>query len=108
MLYRYSTDICVGRELLDHEVDCQQAEGAALATPAVDQHCALLVPGLLDEADHCIDDALVDDGLDAGFGPIEGEEAHALDGGIVLALPACAVDYVCDLVEGEPFDVLPR
>lgn len=38
--------------------------------------------------------------------PVEGEEAHALDGGVVGALPARAVDNVGDLVEGEPLDVL--
>jgi hypothetical protein len=40
------------------------------------------------------------------FCPIEGEEAHAFDDCIVLWVFSCAVDYVCDLVEGEPFDIL--
>ena len=70
------------------------------------QDCPLLVARLLDEADYCVDDALVDDGLNVVFRPVEGEEAHALDGGVVLGVPARAVDDMGDLVEGEPLDVL--
>lgn len=53
--------------LLYHEVDGEQTEGATLAAPPVNEHCALFMAGLLDEAHYCIDDALVDDGLDAGL-----------------------------------------
>ena len=96
----------MGGELLDHEVDGKETEGATFATPPVHQHGALFSSGLFDEADYGIDDALVDDGLDAIFGPIEGEEAHALDGGVVLRVPTGAIDDMRDLVESQPLDVL--
>lgn len=92
--------------LLYHEVDGKQTKGSAFAAPTVNKDCTLLVPRFFDESDHCIDDALIDDGLDVCFGPVEGQEAHAFDGGVVLALAACAVDYMRDLVEGQPFDIL--
>jgi hypothetical protein len=60
----------------------------------------VLLLGLFNEADYGVDDALIDDGLNVGLGPIEGKEAHALDGGIILALTPCAVDYMCNLIEG--------
>lgn len=97
----------MGGELLDHEVDGKETEGATFASPPVHQHGALLPPGLFNKADYSIDDTLVDDGLDAIFGPIEGEEAHALDGGVVLRVAAGAIDDMRDLVEGKPLDVLP-
>lgn len=59
-----------------------------------------------DESHHGIDDVLIDDVLDVVFGPVEGEEAHALDDWTVGGMPACAIYYMCDLVESEPFDVL--
>lgn len=98
----------MGRGLLYHEVDGEQAEGAALAAPAMYKYGAVVSLGLLDEADDCVDDVLVDDVLDVVLCPVEGEEAHALDGVVVLGVPACAVDDMGDLVEGQPFDVLPK
>ncbi len=74
----------------------------------MNQHSAVFLLDLFDEADHCVDDVLVDDVLDVCFGPVEGEEAHALDGGVVGTVPTRAVDYVRDLVERQPLDVLPR
>jgi len=62
--------------------------------------------GLLDKAKDGVDDILVNDVLDAVFGPVEGEEAHALDGTVILAVPSSAVDDMGDLVEAEPLDVL--
>ena len=76
--------------------------------PAMDEDGAVLAFSLLDEADNRVDDILVDDVLDVVFGPVEGEEAHSLDGAVVLAVPSCAVDDVGDLVEGQPLDVLSR
>lgn len=72
----------------------------------MDQDSALLATRLLNEPNHSIDDTLVDDGLNAVFRPVEGEEAHALDGGVVLGVTTCAVDDMRDLVECQPFDVL--
>lgn len=66
----------------------------------------MLFFGFFDEADDGIDDIGVDDVLYVVFGPVEGEEAHAFDGGVVGAVSACAVDDVGDLVEGEPLDIL--
>ena len=60
---------------------------------------AVLSFGFFYEADYSIDDILVDDILWVVFGPIEGEEAHAFDGGIILAVSACAIDDMCDLIE---------
>lgn len=57
----------MGGELLDHEVDSQETEGATFASPPVHQDGALLSSGLFNEADYGIDDALVDDGLNAIF-----------------------------------------
>jgi hypothetical protein len=74
--------------------------------PAMDEDGAVLTLSLLDEADNRVDDILVDDVLDVVLCPVEGEEAHSLDGTIVLAVPSRAVDDVGDLVEGQPFDVL--
>lgn len=65
--------------VLDHEVDGNEAKGAALAAPPVHEHSAVLLAGLLDEAHDGVDDCLVDDVLDGGFSPVEGEEGHALD-----------------------------
>lgn len=64
--------------------------------------------GLFDEADDCIDDVGVDDVLNVILSPVEGEEAHALDGGVVGTMPACTVDNMGDLIEGQPLDVLLR
>lgn len=61
-----------------------------------------------DEADNCVDDVLVDNVLDVCFCPVEGEEAHAFNGGVVGTVPTRAVDYVRDLVECQPLDVLSR
>ena len=94
------------RCLLYHEVDGEQAKGPTLTTPAMHKHGPLLLPGLLDESNYCINHALIDDGLDVIFGPIKGEEAHALDSGVILRVPACAIDDMGDLVEREPLDVL--
>lgn len=65
--------------VLDHEVDGDEAEGAALAAPAVYKNSAMLLARLLDEADDGVDDCLVNDVLDSGFSPVESEEGHALD-----------------------------
>ena len=92
--------------LLYHEVDGDEAEGAAFAAPSVDENSAVLLFGLLYEADDGVDDILVDDVLDVGFVPVEGEEAHAFDGGVVVGLSACAVDDVRDLVESKPLNIL--
>jgi hypothetical protein len=92
--------------VLDDEINCEQAEGSTFTMPTVDEDCTVLAFGFLDEADYCVDDILVDDVLDVVLCPVEGEEAHALDGVVVLRVPSCAVDDVGDLVEGQPFDVL--
>jgi hypothetical protein len=55
----------MGSELLDHEVDCEETEGTTLAMPPVHKDCPLLPPRLLDEAEYCTNDALIDDRLDA-------------------------------------------
>jgi hypothetical protein len=60
----------------------------------------VLLLGLFNEANYCVDDTLIDYGLNVGLGPIKGKEAHALYGGIILALPPCTVDYMCNLIEG--------
>ena len=59
----------------------------------------MLLFGLLYESHNGVDHILVDDILYGGLSPIEGEEAHTLDGGIVLGLSACAIDDMRDLVE---------
>jgi len=66
----------------------------------------LFLLSFLDEADNSIDNILFCDVLYLIFGPIEGEKAHALDGGVVGTLSACTVDDMGDLIEGEPLDVL--
>jgi hypothetical protein len=66
----------------------------------------MLALGLLDEANNSVDDILVDDVLYVGLSPVEGEEAHALDCGIILAVPSCTIDDMRDLVKGEPLDIL--
>lgn len=94
------------RWLLYHEVDGKQAKGPTLTTPAVHKHGPLLLPGLLDESNYCINNALIDDSLDVIFGPIKSEEAHALDRGVILRVPSRAIDDMGDLVECEPLDIL--
>jgi hypothetical protein len=74
----------------------------------VDEDSPVFFFGLFDEADDCIDDVGVDDMLYVVFGPVEGEEAHALDSGVVGTVPACTVDNMGDLIECEPLDVLLR
>jgi hypothetical protein len=74
----------------------------------VDKYSSVIALGLLDKSDYCIDDILVDHVLNVSFSPVEGEEAHAFDDGVVVGVAARAVDYVGDLVEGEPFDILSR
>lgn len=98
----------MGRGLLYHQVDGQQAERTAFAAPTMYEDGAVLSLGLLDEADDCIDDVLVDNVLDVVLCPVKCEEAHSLNGVVVLGVPACAVDDMGDLVEGQPFDVLPK
>ena len=72
----------------------------------MDQHCSVQASSLLDEAHHCVDDALISDGLGHCFAPIEGEEAHALDYCIVLAVTAGTIYNMGDVVEAEPLDIL--
>ena len=72
----------------------------------MNKYGTVLFFGLFDEAYDCIYDILVDDVLYVGFSPVEGEEAHAFDGGVVVGLSACAVDDVRDLVESKPLNIL--
>ena len=72
----------------------------------MDQNGAVFPARVFDESDGCVDDALVNDVLESVFVPIEGEEAHALDDCVVLAVSACAVYYVRHLVQRQPLDVL--
>ena len=72
----------------------------------MDEDRAMFATCFFDEADDCVDNIGVDDVLYIVFCPVEGEEAHALDGGVVRTVPACAVDDMGDLIECEPLDVL--
>lgn len=94
--------------VLDHKIDGDETEGAAFTPPAMDEYGAKFLPSLFDEADDGIDNCLIDDVLDCSFFPVKGEEGHALDDWVVLAVPACAVDDMGDLIEAEPLDVLTK
>jgi hypothetical protein len=72
----------------------------------MDEDGAVLALGLLDEAEEGVDNVLIDDVLNVVFGPVEGEEAHPFDGGVILTVPARAIDDMRDLVETQPLDVL--
>ena len=72
----------------------------------MNEYSAVLLFGLLDEAHNGVDYTLINDVLYAIFGPIEGEEAHAFYGSIVVTVSSSAVDDMCDLIESEPFDIL--
>lgn len=74
----------------------------------MNEDCAMFATCFFDEAHDCIDNVGVDDVLYIVLGPVEGEEAHAFDGGVVGTVPACTIDDMGDLVEGEPLDVLPQ
>ena len=94
--------------LLDHKVDSKKAKRSALASKAVNKNCALFLPGLLYKPKNSIDNILFCDVLYLCFRPIKGKKAHALDGGIIAALPTCAIDDMGDLVESQPLDILLR
>jgi hypothetical protein len=49
---------------------------------------------------HGIDDTLIDQILNVVLGPVEGEKGHAFDDWTVGRVSACAIYYMCDLVEG--------
>lgn len=106
MLYRGSIDIYVSEKIPDDKVDGKKAKGSTFAVPSVYEYCTVFAFGFLYEVDYSLDDILVDDVLYVIFRPIEGEETHAFDDGIVLRVSSRAVNYVCDLVKGEPFDIL--
>ena len=65
--------------VLNHKVDGDETKRAAFTSPAMDEYGAVLLAGLLDEADDGVDDCLIDDVLGGGFSPVEREEGHALD-----------------------------
>ena len=92
--------------VLDDEVYCKEAERSALTPEAVDKNGAVLLPCLFDKTKNGVNDILVDNILNAVLGPVKGEEAHPFDCGIVLAVSACAVDNMGNLVETEPLNVL--
>jgi hypothetical protein len=62
--------------------------------------------GLLYEPDNGIDNILINDILYVSFVPVEGEKAHAFDGGIVMGLSACAIDDMSNLIESKPLNIL--
>ena len=68
--------------------------------PTVDQDCAVISLGLFDKAYYSVDDILIYDVLYIGLCPVKGEKAHALDDCVIMRVSTCAVNYVCDLVEG--------
>lgn len=76
--------------------------------PSVHQNSPMLLFCLFNKANNSVDDILVDDILDVGFGPIESKEAHSSNGSVILWLSACAIDYVSNLIQGQPFYVLRR
>lgn len=76
--------------------------------PSMYQNSTMLLFCLLNEANNSIDDILVDDILDIGLGPIESKEAHSSNSSVILWLPTCAIDYVGNLIQGQPFYVLRR
>jgi hypothetical protein len=92
--------------VLDDEVDGDEAERSALAFPAMDEYSSMLFLRFLDKTYDCVDDILVDNILNIGLCPVKSEKAHAFDGGVVMGMFSCAIDYMCDLIEGEPFDIL--
>ena len=102
----FQWNLTIDERLLDDEINCEETEGSAFTMPAMDEDGAVLTLSLLDEADNRVDDILVDDVLDIVLCPVEGEEAHAFDGGVVVGLSACAVDDVRDLVESKPLNIL--
>ena len=74
--------------------------------PTMNKNCTVLAFGFFDEADYCVDDILVDNVLNIVFCPVESEEAHTFNSGVVLTVTSCTVDDVSDLVEAKPFNVL--
>lgn len=94
--------------VLDDEIDGKETERSALAPEAVDKNGTVLLPCLFNKTENGVDDILVDNILNAVLSPVEGEKTHPFDGGIVLAVSACAVDNMGNLVEAEPLDVLSR
>lgn len=58
--------------ILDHEVNCEQAEWSTFGAIAVDEDCAMLATCFFDEADDCIDNVGVDDVLYVVLCPVEG------------------------------------
>ena len=96
----------MGRCVLDHEVDSEEAKGTTFAFGPMDEYGAVFLFGLFDEADDCVDDVLIGDVLEVVFCPVEGEEGHAFDCAVVGTVFSCAIDDVADLIEGQPFNVL--
>ncbi len=57
--------------VLNHKVDGDETEWAAFTAPAMDEYGAVLLSGLLDEADDGVDYCLIDDILGGSFSPVE-------------------------------------
>lgn len=72
----------------------------------MNQNCAILLFGLLYKSDNGINDILVDDVLYVSLIPVEGEEAHAFDGGVIMSLSACTIDDMCNLIKRKPLNIL--
>ena len=96
----------IDRRVLDDEINGKETKGSALTMPTMDKYCTMLALGFFDKADYCVDDILVNDILNIVLSPVEGKEAHTLDGTIILAMSSCTVNNVSNLVKREPFDVL--
>jgi len=67
--------------------------------PAVNKYSSELGSCLLDKANNSIDHILVNNILYIGFGPIKSQETHTFDYSIIIGMPSCAVDNVCNLIE---------
>lgn len=52
--------------------------------PAVNEYGTILSLRLLDKTHNSIDDILVNNVLNVGFGPIEGQKTHAFDDGVIM------------------------
>ena len=72
----------------------------------MNQYSSMFLFSFFDKADNCIDDALINDVLNAILCPIKSEKAHSFYSSIVVTMPSCAVDDMSDLVESEPLYIL--
>ena len=68
----------------------------------------MFATSLLDEAEDGVDDVGVDDVLYVVFAPVEGEEAHALDSGVIATVSSGTIDHMRHLIQSQPFYVLTQ